>query len=270
MGNTVTLVGSNATTGITSTYFSYNTSDPLGAQDPFYLRVIANTIVAGAAQKNLKFNITKFMAITRINNLSNVSVNLTGYKLRVRRDLPNAGIYSNTTNVLLSILGRGYANVGIDSTAPTASNAGLRDSSLTIFQSPLFCECFKVVRTKRVTIPVSGHTSFMVKSKAFTVRPDQFVDMASTQTYLTGAVLVTYRRGETFWLFRAVSDITDQTGVANPGSKLMLLTNFRWTYKYMQDTTPVVTQGAVTGIVSDAGTSSTVLPTGTVATFANA
>lgn len=257
VADALTLTKSDTTWGLKQLVWSFNTSggsgnyksNPWGAQDPDLLKAIAFKITT-ATNPSIKFFIKDFSVQHRITNSSNQIMRITAYKCYTRRDLPELSPYKDS---IQDILGQGYATTGQDSANPNSANNFLWSDIATPYKSPLFCQCFKIIQTKNITVAPGQVARFSLRQKGFAVNPNVFLNIQSGQTYSTAAQVVNWRKGECFWVFRAVPDqlsvsVADVNKVANDVNKILMATRYTYEYKFIQQTQRVTTVTAPTGV----------------------
>lgn len=275
----------NSTLGIPCFYFSDGTTSgatppasfPWGAQDPFHLLAIA-ALFNTAAIANCYFVISSFKKVHRLTNMAVTPVVIEATKWRCRRDLPNVAPWSGS---IQTALGRFFADAGIDTANKDGNNQCLKEIEMSPFNLPTWCSLFSCVRKKNIRLQAGKSAVFSVNQRRpFTVRPDQFANIAAGSSWSAATSLLQWRQGETFWLFKAhnEADCTDSTSVnvmTGPQAKIALFTKWSYDYKWTNDQTVVITKAAVTGAVGaptggvDTGAKFVSSITGTVTTGAH-
>ena len=230
---------SSATTGMPVLYFtaanpvSGVVNIPAGSRNPYVMLDIAFKITT-AAQQSIKFYQTDFSVQHKISNQSNVIIKLTKYLCMARNDI---SIVSSGQINPLDLMGDGFANSGIGAGTSGSANSGMVTESLTPFQSPDFCQKYKILKVSKVYIKQGlNHKISLADKKTHTIRPNDFITLTSGQTYATGAQQVGRVRGEQFYIFRIETEqIGDEAAAPNLiGSstlKVNMVSDYRYEYK---------------------------------------
>lgn len=255
-GDQCVVPASSSTLGIQCNYFNMNqNSQPMGFNNPFIMQKIAGAITT-AANQTIKFNLTDFRLTHSITNQSNVFIKIIGYLCELREDLSNEG----TSNYPLYLLGQGFGNSGLDSTHPNIVNQGINRMDLSPFNSPDFCQAFKIVKVKTCKVVPGGVCHYSLKhSKPISVRPNRWLSFVSGSTYATAVLDYLNARKEQFWFFRVETDMLGNNSVTSTNLmdqtyRVNMLTNAHWEYKYIQDTQPVISAQPAINIAVAAGT----------------
>lgn len=230
---------------------------PVTVAHPPTMQTIAYTINP-AANQSIKFQISSFIARHQLYNSSTAPIRVVAYKCRCRSDLP---LNSNVGSIL-NILGDGFLNAGIGS-GTRSSNTGLTDELYTPFESPAFVERFAIVATRKARIDPGMSIYFSIKDhRDKVIYPNKFIDCGSGNTYANGTLLTFLHRGDTFWMFKLSSGALfgDNTGAGSinvpsstsAGIVVRMLSNFHWTYRYVQDN-GVSSTGQYSGLQAPVG-----------------
>lgn len=260
-GDVFVVAGSTAnnwTCGYRCMGLGSNNNDPQGVQDPGIMCAIAQLIVNRLGLSppySIAFQLQKGSIIHRLTNDSNRSVSIKAYRCRVRRDLPNVAPFNTTTDSVLTILGRGFADNGIDNTQRGANNGGLLRTDLTPYDSSLFTQTFKIVGTRSLTLGAGRNARFGIYVKRpTTIRPNRYLQMsATTSTYDNSVFIINWVRGEEFWLFKFMQNAiannnADTTNIASSTIRVNMLTTVNVDYKYLNNLLPTITYGTSNNI----------------------
>lgn len=191
---------SASSSGIKCAYFSWNGNEPFGQLHPSIVRTAANVYDSSNNPGDLTVVIGKFRAEHTLTNTTNFDVKVTGYKVRARRDLPNAGRYSNS---ILADIAYGFWANRIDVADGGITNDGMTRVDLSPYQSSTFCQDYQIV-TKRVTILKPGATTkyTVVHNRPRSCQAMSCCSVAAGGNYSSGSNLFVDRRGDTYWLWR--------------------------------------------------------------------
>lgn len=261
------IVNGSTTAGWTCGYRTMSnntlTNDPVGVQDPGVMTTIAGIIVARLALSppySIAFQLQSGQIVHRMTNDSNRTIQIIGYKCRCRKDLPNISPFNSTTDSMLTILGRGFSDSGVDATVRGATNAGLLRTDLSPYNSSLFTQLFKIVKKRRVHLMPGRDTKFVVSIKRpQTIRVNRYLDMPlSTTSYSTATFVINWVKGETFWIWKLFQEnITnnnaDTLNVAGTTIRVNMLTTTHINYKYINNLLPTISTGTISNI-ANAGT----------------
>lgn len=262
---------SNTTTGMVCNYFTINSEDPYGPDDPVgILCPIAAHIVTRAGLSlpySIQYVYRKGTLCTKVTNASNRVVSIVAYKVMARRDIPNVAPYNSGADSILTILGRGFADAGIDTTNRGATNNGLNRIELTPYESPFFCQNFKILKTRKNILYPGRQAAYKITvRKPFVVRPDKYIDRSlTTSTYANGTFVVFYKRGEMFWLFKVTSSTigniaSDSLNVNQAPLRLNTLTYLNVDYQYINNAAPDIVTSGPYNIASGATSSTLYVP----------
>nr|WAE42190.1 MAG: capsid protein [Cressdnaviricota sp.] len=241
--------GSSSTAGVLCQYFHCNGSVgaankgynlpqstyPVTSLCPGFMLKIAS-IINNNAQPDIKFFQTDFLIKHAISNACNFDITLKAWLCESRHDQINTG-----TQYPLNILGQGFASTGVNSVVTQYTNSGLQFPDLTPFNSPDFCEAYKIVKSVSRKIKGGDTVMFSIHDKRkHVVHPNRFCYMAATQTYLTCTQNIMEIQGGRFWLFRIESrhlgdEVGANTTLSSEGPKVNMLTDVQYQYKYIQD-----------------------------------
>jgi len=238
-------------------------SQPYGKSDPTTLRYIANliepTVTTGGS--NLKYNLMKFHVSHALTNACNQTLRITAYLCAARRDLPNVSPY---TDGIQSILGQGFAQTGINTGAVNANNAGTNTVELSPFKSPLFVDCFKILKSSRIRLKPGVTKRFgLTDNRVIRVNPQLFTNFnTGVLSWLVGAgnspLTVEWTKGEKFYLWKVEPDgpadlgITGYTGVSG-FEKLNIHTKIMHSFKYFTTARSVTFQREQVNFAQPAG-----------------
>lgn len=237
--------GSSTSLGIQCLYFSFNNGFPYGSGDPGIHKSIAYQI-STAANPNIAYEEVSMQQSHMITSACNYTIMVEGWKLKVRRDLPNVTKY---TGGIVADLQQGFLNNG---NATQISN-----TSTDIFQANSFLADYKVVDHFKKSLAAGKSLTVTNNSKkSKVIRPSQFVYMTSGQTYSTGTLTLADRAGETYWLFRIWStqlqnDVATHLLLEDYGAKVVMYSKTTYEYKYVQDINSV-TNSFVGGVSTTA------------------
>lgn len=249
--------------GMLTTYFSFNTNNPFGSQDPVASAAIAQLIVTRlgfSPPYAIKYVQTQFKLTHTIQNVCNRNVKIIGYKCRARRDIPNIGPYVDAVNSMQLILAYGFASTNVDATNRTVTNSGLFRADLTPYDSPYFVDNFKIIKTKTTKLLPGSQCQYTVNDpKSHVINPDRFLDMSTIAlTYGTAPKTLIYIKGETFWLFRMVPLTIENIAAATvsidfSNAKCDMYTKYEYSYKYNPNITQRTDNFATVNIVVPSG-----------------
>lgn len=249
-----TAPASSSTAGIRCLYFAFNNDIPTTNGDPYVIVKMASNINPADTQPDIAIETCGMKLQHTITNDCNMQVEIEGWLLRARRDLPNTAKYNTG---LLEDLGRGFAMSNIDPTNPSKTNGGLNLMEYTPFMARAFLLDYQIVRRKRVTLGVGKSTNAFsqINKKKSMNYPSQFTTMASGSTWSTAVVNLTDRRGEEYWLFRLHSkqvgiNVISSNLVSDIGAKVTMVTRVDWAYKEVQQTKPFNSDYAYVGYTS--------------------
>lgn len=187
------------------------------------------------AAPDIEFVQDKYIERATITSQTNIPVKITGYKLMARRDLPNVTKYNQG---LLYTLGQAFVTAQIGANAGT-SNTALVQARHTIWQASQFLQDFKVLRTITRTL-MPGETAVFHNNdtRRHLIRPNAHLNFVLvTDDYADAQLTVTYKQGETFWLWK-MEDLN--TGVnmgtsnaADLGGAIMLTVDREYHIKFI-------------------------------------
>lgn len=181
-------------------------------------------------------------------NLRNQSTDLVTvrvYVCRARQDTNMLNYVSTGENQtsLLNIyqqLSRGFSANGIDPTTPNPeANAGMLYRHYNAFQSLVFTENWKIVKTRLYTLRPGAMKKLYLKSRPFTFRPSKYFSLIGQQgdsTWRTSKLCYLHNRHEKFVLFQINSQPMGYGAaqanysklVSNTSPTVILNTEFRY------------------------------------------
>lgn len=259
-GDQILVAASSATAGVKAAYGHINNGlAAVGSCNPAFMKTIAYTITT-AVQPDIMFEQTHFEVNHHLANQLSNPIQITGYLCESRHDQPVAA-----SEYPLTRLGQGFASAGIDPTNPNSTNAAMAYADTDPFMSPEFCESWKIIKTKKVWVQPGKVAHFHIKDKkCHVIRPNRFLTMASGNTYNTSTSLLQQMQGEQFWLFKTENDYlgnlsTTKTTLQTIGYRVNILSDVRYTYKYVQDNQSTLTTVVVSGIATASGITDSML-----------
>lgn len=138
-----------------------------------------------------------------LRNQSTETGNYTAYICKVRHDWDYST--SSTISNIYQILGKGFAQNGLDRTIDNSNNVYMTDSIMTPFQSLMFCEAVKIQQVKKFSIGPGNQKTFTLTAKAKLIRPDtifRYDDADDLFTWATAPQVSLLHRYERFILFK--------------------------------------------------------------------
>lgn len=138
-----------------------------------------------------------------LRNQSTETGNYTAYICKVREnwDYTTGATITN----LYQILGKGFAQNGLDRLVDTSGNVTMTDSVFTPFQSLMFCQFAKIQQVKKFTIGPGNQKTFTLKAKSRLIRPDtifRYDDADDLFSWATAPQISLYSKYQRFILFR--------------------------------------------------------------------
>lgn len=191
----------------------FATPEPLGICDVSTVRTCALASLQNTTLTNT-YNAVKLFnqRITHdLVNQNNAPMRLTAYLCRARYDIT----YQSSQTNIKTIIGAGFGEQGLDVANPDANNTTLINGQFSPYDSPRFCQLYKIVRTKEFLIDAGGRKRFMIdRPKPILYNPTRLSTMTSAQDEKSGTRLCGIMKGFTFWLFQLRPSIgSDSTGI---------------------------------------------------------
>lgn len=173
---------------------------------------------------------------TRLANAGNTMIDVEAYLCTPRRDVPSAFPQGGT------LIANGFTTSGI--------TAGTSDVSINIFQSKDFVELYKIVKTLKFRMMPGHEKKLSIKGSPFRV-----------QKLYTSNTFYQYRGKSKFWVLRTMGEVandsTTKTNVGYSGSKLDVVQNERYNFRFV---TPLVSQHATAGLLGAITTAQVINP----------
>lgn len=159
---------------------------------------------------------------TRICNAENVMADLECYLCVPRKDVPSA--FPTVGSLILNgFVTNGYANA--------------TDPSINLFGSKDFAEIYKVIKTKKFRLLAGEETKLVINAPPFRVNK-----------LYTDATFYQYKGKSKFWIIRQIgqvgNDVTNKTLVGYTATKLDIIQNERYEFRYVN---PLISQHATSG-----------------------
>lgn len=195
--------------------------------------------------------------IYTIRNQTNESVTIQAYYCHVRKDWnQNDGQRQN----VYRLLGRGFAERGLDSANAGAFNRAMFLSGQNPFASPLFCRVVKIVKSERFSIAPGKVKHKSIRTKWRTFHPIDLVTL-STSAFQWASLTPRYDfiKGEKFILFKLFSGIGMPTGqpatnwdrnIGQTDPLVIMATNRRYYFKHMWQPAAGLIQFTSTNLVA--------------------
>lgn len=224
-----------------------STANVAGTLVPNILTQIA--YIVNPNQTNLKYELTEQIIDFELSSQSNAPALLIRYTCMARDRIVNTLSYDNPLN----ILGQGFSNSGINATSTDRTNSGLLKADLTPFQSPDFCQNFKILQTKRFTMmPGKPLHMSLTDKKVYVIHPNTLMNLSNGQTYSTGTLVYSYLKGTKFYVFQIQGVVSDNNGtsIVTTAPKIDCLIKWRYTYKYINDNIVTINSVAEAGIIT--------------------
>lgn len=222
---------------------------PFGSRNPNVMREIANTI--STTYQDIVFEQVLFHTVHQINSRSTQQIIVEGYLFEAREnilnntfpfvfDTPGGSIFDD-------VLGWSYYNQSQQGGTADNNNTVFKDSSISPFQMNPLLTFFKIKKVKKRTLLPGGVCYFSVKdTKPRLIRPTHVMSNrdAATTTFYGSSLNYTFMRGETFWVFKVWSGQigvnSSSANIQDLGAQIMLHTDTKYHYKYVQDNRTVI------------------------------
>jgi hypothetical protein len=175
---------------------------------------------------NFHYEIVKTKVNHQLVNMQSGMANITAFKCRARRDLPNSQAYGNGP---VSTLGLGWVQNGV--AVPAAGNF-----AMTPFQSPLFCSGYKITSVRNYVLEPGQQLTLSFKQGKRAVSMQQLSSVVDqTKTWLTANYDFCTAKGSEFYLFKISGQLLDFTATSTgPGyttPKVFCTTTYNYEFK---------------------------------------
>lgn len=194
-----------------------------------------------------------------LRNQTNEAVTIQAFYVKCRKDWNQN---EATVQNMYRLLGRGFAERGYDSANAGAFNGAMTLSSLTPFDSPLFCRLFKVKKVEKFKIGPGQTAKRGISMKWRPYSPINYVIPAVGTTWTELTAIYEYLKGEQFILFRLFSNIGMATGqpeaqfsrdIGQTDPLVIMSTTRRYHYKHLRQPPKGLIKFITDGIVAGDG-----------------
>jgi len=146
-------------------------------------------------------------------NLTNVPVRYVAKVFKVKRDVPNLATSTSTRsfNNPLNIVGQYLKDIGDKAIADgaDANNSGLHTERVQLESIPAWNHWFKTLRTDRFTLGPGKRKAHTLKRRNHNIKLVDLFPNVIAGTVSAPAILNAFRRGDTFIMYKMLSDPAD-------------------------------------------------------------